>query len=192
MGKFILAKKNNMTQVFLEDGKVMPVTALTVLPSQVSAVKSEEKDGYAAVQVAAGKIKREFRTGGDFQVGSELKIELVPGEIINIRGTSKGKGHTGPVKRHGFHGAPASHGHDHPRAVGSIGQRFPQHVRPGKRMAGHMGASGATVKNSMVIGIDLERNLIFVKGGVPGAPNSIVKIVATGAKKDLPKVVEYK
>ena len=86
------------------------------------------------------------------------------------------------MKRHGFHGAPASHGHDHPRAVGSIGQRFPQHVRPGLRMAGQMGFAHATVKNSVVVAVDAEKNLLFVKGGVPGHPGTLLTVWTTGKK----------
>ena len=149
----ILAKKINMTQVWTEDGKVVPVTVLDV-------------------------------SGADL-AGSEV------GAIVDVWGTTRGRGFAGPMKRHGFHGAPASHGHDHPRAVGSIGHRFPQHVRPGKRMAGHMGASGATAKHSMIIAMDVQKNLMFVKGGVPGSPGSKVKVKLTGKKKDMPKIVEY-
>ncbi len=150
--KSIMAKKLNMTQLWTESGKVIPVTVVEALQAK----------------------------------------DFAPGEVIDIQGKSKGRGFAGAVKRHGFHGAPASHGHDHPRAVGSIGQRFPQHVRPGMRMAGRMGGKGATVKNSVVLAVDPDKNLLFVKGGVTGARNSKLKIVATGKKKELPKLVEYK
>ncbi|MBI4049864.1 MAG: 50S ribosomal protein L3 [Candidatus Doudnabacteria bacterium] len=189
---FILAKKVNMTQVFTDKGKVVPVTVLAAGSIKVSAVKTAEKDGYSAVQVSFGKKKREFRVAGEFQAGQEIKVsEFAPGEVIKISGVSKGRGFAGAVKRHGFHGAPASHGHDHPRAVGSIGHRFPQHVRPGKRMAGHMGGTAATVKNSMIVAVDPERNLLFVKGGVPGAPNSLVKVITTGQKKASAKLADF-
>lgn len=126
------------------------------------------------------------------QAMPEMKIaDFAPGDVINVSGVSRGRGFTGPVKRHGFHGAPASHGHDHPRAVGAIGQRFPQHTRPGMRMAGRMGGGKATVKNSIVVAIDAEKNLLFVKGGVPGAPEGTVKVILTGGKKNLPKIAEY-
>lgn len=118
--------------------------------------------------------------------------ELTRGEVIDISGISRGRGFAGPMKRHGFHGAPASHGHDHPRAVGSIGQRFPQHTRPGLRMAGRMGGKNSTVKHSVVVAIDEAQNLLIVKGGVPGAPTSIVEVKTTGIKKELPELVEYK
>lgn len=118
--------------------------------------------------------------------------DLEAGQVINISGKSKGRGFAGPVKRHGFHGAPASHGHDHPRAVGSIGNRFPQHTRPGMRMAGRMGGKNSTVKNSIVISVDPEAGLIVVKGGVPGHPTSEVKIKLTREKKTVGEIVKYK
>ena len=117
--------------------------------------------------------------------------DLEPGQVIKISGKSKGRGWAGAVKRHGFHGAPASHGHDHPRAVGSIGNRFPQHTRPGMRMAGRMGGKNATVKNSVVVSIDQENHLLVVKGGVPGHPEADVKIVATGEVKPAFEIVKY-
>lgn len=191
--KFILARKVNMTQLFTEDGKVVPVTVLQAPECKVTLVRTAERDRYRAVQVSSGKSRREFRvTEGDYQVGQELKVsDFAPGEVIDIVGTSKGRGFAGAMKRHGFHGAPASHGHDHPRAVGAIGQRFPQHVRPGLRMAGHMGDAQATVKHSMVIAVEPEKNLLFVKGGVPGAPAGLLKVLTTGKKKEIAKIVQY-
>lgn len=191
--KFILARKLNMTQLFTEDGKVIPVTVLEAPVCKVTLVRTAERDHYRAVQIASGKKKREFRiTEGEYQVGQDIKVtDFTPGEVVNVSGISKGRGFAGPMKRHGFHGAPASHGHDHPRAVGSIGQRFPQHVRPGLRMAGHMGSANATAKNSIVVAVDPEKNLIFLKGGVPGAPQGLLEIFTTGAKKELPKLNQY-
>ena len=200
--KFILARKLNMTQLFSEDGKAIPVTVLEISPNKVSAVKTKDRDGYEAVQIemalrpgsGQGK-KREFRiTNHESRIteGQELKVsQFEPGEVINVTGISKGRGFAGAVKRHGFHGAPASHGHDHPRAVGSIGQRFPQHVRPGLRMAGHMGAAKSTVKNSVVVAVEPAKNLLFVKGGVPGAPGGFLKIATTGKKMEIAKIAEY-
>jgi large subunit ribosomal protein L3 len=192
--KFILAKKLNMTQLWTEDGKVIPVTVLEVPPCKISLLRTSEKDKYQAVQISCGKAKKEFRTSvGKWQVGQEIKVaDFEPGEVVDITGISKGRGFTGAVKRHGFHGAPASHGHDHPRAVGSIGQRFPQHVRPGMRMAGRLGGGQATVKHSVVVAVDSQNNLLFVKGGVPGAPKTLLKVAATGRKTSLPKIAEYK
>lgn len=191
--KFILAKKANMTQLYTEDGRALPVTVLEVESNQVSALKTKEKDGYEAVQLRMGKKNAEFRfQNAELKVGDEIKVTTFElGEQIDITGVSKGRGFAGAMKRHGFHGAPASHGHDHPRAVGSIGQRFPQHVRPGLRMAGHMGAQQATVKNSIIVAIEPQKNLLFVKGGVPGAPGQLLKVATTGKKKEIGKVVEY-
>lgn len=197
--KFILARKLNMTQLYTEDGKVVPVTVLEVDSNKISRIKTKEKDGYEAAMVEMGKKKREFRPSTslrdekfDYAVGQEIKVsQFEPGEVINVTGVSKGRGFAGAMKRHGFHGAPASHGHDHPRAVGSIGQRFPQHVRPGLRMAGHMGAAKSTVKNSVVVAVEPEKNLIFIKGGVPGAPGGLLKVATTGKKKEMGKIKEY-
>lgn len=192
--KFILARKLNMTQLFTDDGRVIPVTVLEAPACKVTLVRTDERDRYRAVQIASGKSKREFRVpDGEYQVGQEIKVsDFLPGEVLNISGISKGRGFAGAMKRHGFHGAPASHGHDHPRAVGSIGQRFPQHVRPGLKMAGHMGSANATVKHSIVVAVEPEKNLLFAKGGVPGAPQGLIEVVAPGDKKEFPKIASYK
>jgi len=190
---FILAKKLNMSQLFTEAGRVVPVTVLEAGPCKITQVKTSEKDKYEAVQISFGKKKKEFKVPiNDYQPGQEIKVsDFTPGQVIDISGISKGRGFAGAMKRHGFHGAPGSHGHDHPRAVGSIGQRFPQHVRPGLRMAGHMGSQNSTVKHSVVVAVDPLRNFLFVKGGVPGHFGSMVKVMATGKKKEISKVFEY-
>ncbi len=193
MAKFIIAQKLNMSQMFTKDGKVVPVTILKAGPVKVVQVKTAEKDKYTAVQVGFGKkrnatkaeaghgaykVLAEFRTTDKdtFAKGDEIKADtFAVGDLVKVTAEMKGRGFAGPIKRHGFHGAPASHGHDHPRAVGAIGGRFPQHVRKGLRMAGRMGGT-RTVKNLEVIDIDAARNLIAVKGAVPGANGGIVKI----------------
>jgi large subunit ribosomal protein L3 len=199
MTKFILAEKLHMSQIFAADGKVVPVTILKSTGVKVTQVKTAATDKYSAVQVGFGKKKKptkalaghtkdignfaklsEFRVddSSTFQKGQHIKVDTFAiGDVVSVTGEMKGRGFAGPIKRHGFHGAPASHGHDHPRAVGSIGMRFPQHVRKGLRMAGHM-AGTRTVKNLEVIDVDVKRNLIAVKGAVPGAPGGIVRIVA--------------
>jgi len=182
-----------MSQMFTKDGKVVPVTILKAGPVKVVQVKTLAKDKYSAVQVGFGKknkpnkaeaghgahkILAEFRTDekDNFSKGDEIKVDsFAIGDKVKVTAEMKGRGFAGPIKRHGFHGAPASHGHDHPRAVGAIGGRFPQHVRKGLRMAGRMGGV-RTVKNLEVIDIDVVRNLIAVKGAVPGANGGIVKI----------------
>ncbi|OGE87781.1 MAG: 50S ribosomal protein L3 [Candidatus Doudnabacteria bacterium RIFCSPLOWO2_02_FULL_49_13] len=196
MAKFIIAEKLNMSQMFTKDGKVVPVTVLKAGPVMVVQVKTADKDKYTAVQVGFGKKKHptkaeaghgafktlaEFRTSDKdiFTKGQEIKVDtFVIGDKVKVTAEMKGRGFAGPIKRHGFKGAPASHGHDHPRAVGAIGGRFPQHVRKGLRMAGHM-AGVRTVTNLEVIDVDVKRNLIAVKGAVPGANGGIVKIQAS-------------
>lgn len=197
MKKFIVAEKMNMTQVFTKDGKVVPVTILKVSPNKITQVKTAEKDKYTAVQVGFGKKRKaskalsghtkelgnfrklvEFRLAdvSQFARGQEIKTNtFTVGDKVKVTGEMKGRGFAGPIKKYGFKGAPASHGHDHPRAVGAIGGRFPQHVRKGLRMAGRMGGT-RTVKNLEIVDIDAERNLLAVKGAVPGAPGGIVLV----------------
>lgn len=197
MKKFILAEKMNMSQIFAKDGKVIPVTILKAGPVKVTQVKTMDKDKYTAVQVGYGRRKNatnalkghtkelgNFKKLAEFRLddvsemtrGQEIKVDAFsPGDFVKVTAEMKGRGFAGPIKRYRFKGAPASHGHDHPRAVGSIGGRFPQHVRKGKRMAGRMGGT-RTVRNLEVIEIDAKRNLIAVKGAVPGAPGGLVMI----------------
>lgn len=186
-----------MSQIFNKSGQVVPVTILKAAPVKVTQVRTAEKDKYTAVQVGFGKKKNqskaraghlkdlknyaklvEFRIPADakFERGQDITVEnFVPGDMVSVTGEMKGRGFAGPIKKYGFRGQPKTHGHDHPRAVGSIGMRFPQHVRKGLRMASRMGGS-RTVSNLEVIDVDVKRNLIAVKGAVPGAPGSMVKI----------------
>lgn len=212
---FIVGKKLNMTQYFLESGEVIPVTVLKVPAMVVTQVKTKEgKDKYNAVQVGvsksvggskrvnkplAGHLKgtkaallTEFRVAdtADYEVGKKIDVaSFEVGEIVNCIGTMKGRGFAGAIKRHGFAGFPASHGHNRPRSVGSIGQRFPQHVRKGLRMAGHMGTQDVTVKNLQIVEVDPARGLISVKGAVPGTNGGVVRIISTGKVKPLAAVV---
>ncbi len=212
---FIVGKKLNMTQYFLETGEVVPVTVLKVPAMTITQVKTADgKDKYTAVQVGiskavggsknvnkplAGHLKgvkagllTEFRVTdtADYEVGKKLDVSTFQvGEIVNCVGIMKGRGFAGAMKRHGFHGFPASHGHDRPRSVGSIGMRFPQHVRKGMRMAGHMGTQAVTVKNLQVVEVDSARGLISLKGAVPGTNGGVVRIVSTGVVKPLAKAV---
>lgn len=189
-----------MTQVFSEDGTRTPVTALQVGPCRVVQVKTAEKDGYLAVQIGYGTVRRinkastghqkgqkfghlkEFRVPAEQQVkiGDEITVSAFkPGSFVNVSGVMKGRGFAGVMKRHGFHGFPASHGHDHPRQPGAIGGRYPQHTIKGMRMAGHMGSKQVTVKNLEIIDIDPEQNIMWVKGAIPGSRNKVVKIVSS-------------
>ena len=191
--KFVLATKLNMTQLYSNDGRVFPVTVLRANKSTVSRVKSVEKDGYEAVQVQSGRKKREFRgAAADFKPGQEVTVSVFePGEQVKVSGLSRGRGFAGFIKRHGFAGGPASHGHPHQRVPGSIGQAFPEHVRKGTRMAGRMGGKTQPMTGLTVLAVEPERGLLFVKGSVPGATGSFLKVVTTGKKKPAPKLFVY-
>ena len=195
--KFILAKKLEMSQVFLPDGTVVPVTLVQAGPCVVTQVKADGTDGYQAVQLGflnakrlakpqeghlkdlpKSKILREFRVeGGELKRGDLLEAStLAVGDVIQVSGTSKGKGFQGVVKRHHFHGHPSTHGHkDQLRMPGSIGPGGLQHVMKGRRMAGHMGDETVTVKNLKVVDVR-EGGIVAIKGAVPGARNGILKI----------------
>ncbi len=197
--KFILAKKLNMTQRFRPDGAVVPVTVVEAGPCTVTEVKTMERDGYSAVAVGfgtqkkmskpvAGALKglppvrfiREFRTpeaAGLLRGATITASVFAPGDQVSVIGTSKGKGFAGVVKRHHFHGHPASHGHkDQLRMPGSIGSKRQGPVEKGKRMAGRMGGDRVTVHGLEVIYVDTEKNLIEIKGAVPGARGSLLLI----------------
>jgi large subunit ribosomal protein L3 len=210
---FIVGKKLNMTQHFIESGEVIPVTVVHAPSLVVTQVKQTTgKDKYNAVQVGvkasvggkrtlnkpeSGHVKAakvgmltEFRVDevGDFAVGKTIDVSgFQVGELVDCVGKMKGRGFAGAIKRHDFAGFPASHGHNKPRSVGSIGQRFPQHTRKGLRMAGHMGTQNVTVKNLQVVDVDVKRGLIMLKGAVPGNRNGVVRIVSTGVVKPLVK-----
>lgn len=203
--KFILGTKENMTQFFTEEGRVIPATIVSVPKAVVTQVKTTEKDGYEAIQIASGERKekniakaqighfagkgnfrfvKEFRLKGEeaseLKSGDELTVEIFEaGETIQVTGTSKGKGFQGAVKRHGFSGAPTSHGHRHDtRRVGSIGATGPQRVFKGTRMAGRTGTDRITVKNLEVVAVDAKSGQLLVKGAVPGRRGTMLEIVA--------------
>ncbi len=202
----VIGRKIGMTRVFAPDGTVLPVTVLEVSPNRVTQVKTESGDGYSAVQVTAGEVRPdrltkplagryakaglvpgrglwEFRLeageGEELQPGAEIKADIFRvGQKVDVQGTSIGKGFAGVMKRYGFGGGRASHGASlvH-RAPGSIGQRqTPGRVFPGKKMAGHMGHRTRTQQNLEVVQIDVERNLLLVKGAVPGPKGADVVI----------------
>jgi large subunit ribosomal protein L3 len=208
--KGIIGKKLGMTQVFDANNKVVPVTVIEAGPCVVTQIRTVEKDGYQAVQLAFGSVDprkvtkpeaghfeaagvtprsevAELRTtsAGNYTVGQEVKADVfAAGEIIDASGISRGKGTAGVMKRHGFSGIGASHGVDRKhRMSGSIGNRTtPGRVFKGKRMMGRMGVDNVTTQNLLVHSVDVERNLILVKGAVPGATNSIV-FLRSAAKK---------
>ena len=200
--KGILGKKLGMTQIFTEEGIVVPVTVVEAGPNVVTQVKTVEKDGYNAIQVgfedakekslnkpqkghlaAANVLKKhlkEFRVDAveEFTVGQEIKADLfAAGEKIDVTGTSKGKGFQGPIKRHGQSRGPESHGSRYHRRPGSMGAcSFPGRVFKNKKLAGHMGSVKVTVQNLEVVKVDADKNLILVKGAIPGAKGSVVTI----------------
>jgi large subunit ribosomal protein L3 len=200
----LIGKKVGMTRVFTEEGLAIPVTVVAAGPCPVLQVKTEKTDGYAAVQLgfgskkvkrsskaevghagkagleAAPSILREFTPveGEDYEPGQELTVEFFePGDTVKVTGTSKGRGFQGAVKRHGFRGRPASHGHPMSRTPGSMGPGTdPSRVIKGKKLPGQMGNVRKTIRNLEVVKVDPERNLLFLKGGIPGARNSYVLI----------------
>lgn len=212
--KFILGKKLEMTQIFKGDGAVVPVTAVLATPNVIVQLKSATgTDGYDAAQVGYGDAKKigksraghikglaqvkklkEFRIDKedftDLKRGDVITVEVFSdGDAVKVSGVSKGKGFQGVVKRHGFHGAPKSHGHkDQERMPGSIGAGGVQRVFKGKKMAGHMGDESVTVSGLKVVAIDAEKNIIYIKGAVPGARNSEVMIYGPG-KMEIKTVV---
>lgn len=167
-----------MSQIW-KGNEVVPVTVVKAEPNQVSLIRSKEKDGYEAAQLKLGKHKREFRAAqGDLKAGDTVQVSVFKeGDMVIVSGTSKGKGFQGVVKRHGFHGGPKTRGQKNRwRAPGSIGSTAPQRVFPGRRMAGHMGFERVTLKNLKIAAIDLEKNLIMIKGAVPGKVGSLLEI----------------
>lgn len=201
--KAILGRKIGMSQTFSPQGEVIPVTLIAAIANTVTLRRSEAKDGYSAVQLALPKrlVEKDEKKGKRKEVGYAAKMEFrgdvaadvaavsveqfAAGDIVEVIGTSKGKGFQGVVKRHGFKGGPASHGHtDWERKAGSIGSRFPQHVRKGKRMAGRMGTDRVTVKNLQVVIVDSAKNLLAIKGAVPGHKGAIVAVQQLDSTSD--------
>ena len=195
----LIGRKVGMTQVFQADGTMIPVSVVAVGPNTVTRLRTPERDGYTAVQLGiepskkltkpeAGQLKelpkvaviREFRLEdvSEYSVGQTLDVNLFAvGETIHVSGTSKGKGFAGNIKRNNFRRGPKTHGSDHHRAPGSIGPgTTPGRVYRGMKMAGHMGAERVTVKKLLVVRVDAERNLLLVKGSVPGAPHALLLV----------------
>ncbi len=186
--KFALGKKSGMTTIYNDEG-AQNVTLVTIAPNVIEMIRTEEKDGYNAVCLSIDKTKkkkflREFRVDDvkDFKEKEKIFIDIFEiGDKVNVSATTKAKGFQGVVKRHGFAGGPATHGHRHVlRAPGSIGSAYPQHVLKGRKMAGRMGGTRSTVRNLTVVAIDKENNIIALKGAVPGVAGRIVEIVSVG------------
>ena len=203
MKKAIIGKKVGMTQIFDESGKVIPVTVIEAGPCTVAQVKTVETDGYDAVQLGFGEVKdkhinkpekghfakagleakkhlREFRLESveGVKVGDEVKADVFEaGEKVDVQGISKGKGFQGVIKRHGQHRGPMGHGSMYHRRPGSMGSTStPGRVFKGKRLPGHMGANTITIQNLEVVAVDLDKNVILVRGSVPGVNGAILKI----------------
>ncbi len=200
--KAILGKKIGMTQMFSPEGKAVPVTVIEAGPCVVVQIKTTDNDGYEAIQVGFDEIKeirankpqkghfakanvkpmrylREFRVenAADYQLGQELKADVFAvGEAVDVTGTSKGKGFQGPIKRHGQSRGPMAHGSKYHRRTGSLGAMGNNRVFIGHKLPGRMGGDKVTVQNLEVVKVDAERNLILVKGAIPGAKKSLVTI----------------
>jgi len=196
----LLGRKLGMLQVFDDEGRLRGATAIQVGPCWVTQVRSDEKDGYAAVQLGFGEKKKltrpasghlaasgapnlrhlaEFRATGVVNLGDQIGIEIFEqGQLVDVTGTSKGRGFQGGVKRHNFRGGPKTHGQsDRHRAPGSIGAgTTPGRVFKGTRMAGHMGAARNTVRNLEIVGRNEERGVIFVAGSVPGPNGGLIRV----------------
>lgn len=202
MEKAILGKKLGMTQVFTQEGEVVPVTVIEAGPCVVVQKKSLENDGYEAIQVGFGEVKErrinkplqghfkkanvapkkylaEFRLKdvSSYEVGQEIKADVfATGEFVDVTGTSKGKGFAGAIKRHNQSRGPMSHGSRYHRGPGSLGSINPARVFKGQTLPGRMGGETVTVQNLLVVKVDSEKNLLLVKGAIPGAKGSLVTL----------------
>ena len=200
----LLGNKIGMTQIFDESGNIIPVTILKVGPCVVTQVKTESKDGYDSIQIGYGSVPnksltqpelghlqksniqplkylKEFRINEneDFKIGQVLNVDsFLPGQLVNIKGKSIGKGFSGLQKRHNFTRGPMTHGSKNHRAPGSIGMgTTPGRVLPGKKMAGQLGNKFTTIKKLKVIQINSEENILVIKGSVPGKPGNLLSII---------------
>ena len=200
--KAILAKKIGMTNYFNDRGEMVPVTLVEAGPCVVTQVKTNEKDGYSSIQIGFGEAKKikksllghlkksnsksrylqEVKTGAEeLKVGDEINCNIFnEGDKVHVTGISKGKGFAGTIKRHNFHRGPMTHGSRNQRRPGSIGAMYPQHVFKGMRMPGQMGHDQVTVKNLKIEKVDAEKNILAVKGAIPGPKKSLILIKSVG------------
>ena len=219
--KGILGKKIGMTQVFANDGKLIPVTVVSVEPNVVMQIKTKETDGYEAIQLGFTTKKEKHSTKSEmghakkanaapkrflkeikgvevssYQLGQEIKCDIFEaGEIVDVTGTSKGKGFQGVIKRHNQSRGPMGHGSQYHRGVGSMGTLRPMRVFKGKKLPGHMGHETVTIQNLEIVAVDAVENVILVKGNIPGPKNSFVIIKTSvkhpGAKNTAAELVSY-
>lgn len=204
--KAILAKKVEMTHIFDENGKQIPVTVLLATENTVTQVKKQDKDGYSAIQIGFGTSKNvkkpqvghlakakvetkslrevEGEEGKEYKIGDKINIDIFEeGEVVSVQSTSKGKGFAGVIKRHNFSRGPMSHGSRHHRKPGSIGGAYPQHVFKGTKLPGRMGAKKVTTKGLKIVKVIKGDNLLLVKGAVPGPKKGIVVVTKKEIKK---------
>ena len=219
--KGILGKKIGMTQVFAKDGKLIPVTVVSVEPNVVMQIKTRETDGYEAIQLGFATKKEKHSTKAEmghakkanatpkrflkeikgvevsnYELGQEIKCDVFEaGEIVDVTGTSKGKGFQGVIKRYNQSRGPMGHGSQYHRGVGSMGTLRPMRVFKGKKLPGHMGNETVTIQNLEVVAIDLDENVILIKGNIPGPKNSFVVIKSSiknpDAKVEASELVDY-
>ena len=209
MEKGILGVKVGMTEVFTKDGKVIPVTVIEVEPNVVTQIKTKDNDGYEAIQLGFSTKREKLATKAsvgitnkakttpkrffkeirdvdinEYSLGQEIKADIfAEGEIVDVTGTTKGKGFQGVIKRHGQSRGPMGHGSHYHRRPGSMGTMRPMRVFKGKKLPGHMGTLTVTIQNLEIVSVDVENNVILVKGNVPGAKNSLV-IIKTATKNE--------
>ena len=205
--KGILGRKLGMTQVFTKSGKLIPVTVIEIEPNIVTQVKTKENDGYEAIQLGFGTKREKLATKAsvgitskakttpkrffkeirgvdvnEYSLGQEIKADIfVPGEVVDVTGTTKGKGFQGVIKRHNQSRGPMGHGSHYHRGPGSMGTMRPMRVFKGKKLPGHMGGLTVTVQNLEIVSVDVENNVILVKGNIPGAKKSLV-VIKTAVK----------
>ena len=205
--KGILGRKIGMTQVFTESGKLIPVTVVSVESNVVTQIKTKENDGYEAIQLGFDTKREKLATKAsightnkanttpkrffreikgveisNYTLGQEIKVDIfTEGEMVDVTGTTKGKGFQGVIKRHGQSRGPMGHGSHYHRRPGSMGTMRPMRVFKGKALPGHMGVNTVTIQNLEIVGVDLENNVILIKGNVPGANKSLV-IIKTATK----------
>ena len=219
--KGILGRKIGMTQVFTESGKLIPVTVVEVEKNVVTQIKTKENDGYEAIQLGFGNTREKLATkasaghtakaqttpkrffreikGVDvnsYTLGQEISADIfVPGEVVDVTGTTKGKGFQGVIKRHGQSRGPMGHGSHYHRRPGSMGTMRPMRVFKGKKLAGHMGTLTVTIQNLEIVAVDTENNVILISGNIPGPKKGLVLIrsavKANGKVNEMENLVSY-